>query len=62
MGMTVVDVLDHSQRQVAYAGCVVVDGINGIGLPLPASFDDFEQINGFLELDYVLENLSVFRV
>ncbi|MCO5357160.1 hypothetical protein [Acidovorax kalamii] len=61
-GMTVADVLNHSQRQIAYGGCVVVDGINGVGLPLPAGLDDFEQITDFLELDHVFENLSVFRI
>lgn len=61
-GMTVSDVVNNSQKQVAYGGCVVVDGINGIGLPLPPGMDDFEQITDFLELDHVFQNLSVFRV
>ncbi|CAN7170442.1 hypothetical protein [Acidovorax sp. LjRoot194] len=61
-GMTVSDVVNNSQKQVAYGGCVVVDGINGIGLPLPPGMDDFEQITDFLELDHVFQNLSIFRV
>lgn len=60
-GMTVADVVNNSEKQIAYGGCVVVDGINGIGLPLPSGLDDFEQITDFLELDHVFENLSVFR-
>ena len=61
-GMTVSDVLNNSEKQVAYGGCVVVDGVNGIGLPLPDGLDDFEQIGDFLRLDHVFANLSVFRI
>ncbi|MDR5884262.1 hypothetical protein [Caballeronia sp. LZ032] len=59
-GMSVRDVLKHSSTQVALGGCVVVDNINGIGLPLPSDFDDFECITDYLSQDYVFERLSVF--
>ncbi|WP_284402616.1 hypothetical protein, partial [Acidovorax sp. SUPP2825] len=60
-GMTVSDVFAETKKQIAFGGCVVVDGVQGIGLPLPPSFDDFEKITDFLSLDHVFENLSVFR-
>jgi len=60
-GMNVSDVIARTKKQIAFGGCVVVDGIQGIGLPLPSSFDDFEKITDFLSLDHVFENLSVFR-
>ncbi len=60
-GMTVSDVIAKTRKQVAFGGCVVVDGVQGIGLPLPHCFDDFEKITDFLSLDHVFETLSVFR-
>jgi len=61
-GMSVEDVLKHSKEQVAWGGCVVVDGINGIGLPLPKEFDDFSHITDWLSVDYIFEHLSIFRL
>jgi hypothetical protein len=61
-GMSVKDVLAHSRCQVALGGCVVVDGINGIGLPLPDGYDDFENITDFLPLNFIFKHLSVFRI
>jgi hypothetical protein len=61
-GMSVKDVLNHSKEQVAWGGSVVVDGINGIGLPLPKEFDDFSHITDWLPLDYIFEYLSIFRL
>lgn len=61
-GMSVKDVLEHSRNQVALDGCVVVDGINGIGLPLPEGYDDFENITDFLSLDFIFKYISVFRI
>lgn len=61
-GMSVKDVLEHSSIQVAFGGCVVVDGINGIGLPLPDEYDDFEKITDFLPLDFIFKHLSIFRI
>ncbi|WCM88932.1 hypothetical protein [Acidovorax sp. NCPPB 3576] len=61
VGMTVSDVIAKTKKQIAFGGCVVVDGIEGIGLPLPPSFDDFEKITDFLSLDHMFGNLSVFR-
>ncbi|ACX86203.1 hypothetical protein [Pectobacterium parmentieri] len=61
-GMSVKDVLDNSKEQIAFGGCVVIDRINGIGLPLPNDFDDFERITDFLSMDFVFEYLSIFRV
>ncbi len=59
-GMTVGDVLKHSTTQVAWGGAVVVDGIEGIGLPLPDGFDDFERLTDHLSPDHVFEHLSIF--
>lgn len=59
-GMTVREVLNNSTTQVAWGGAVVVDGIEGIGLPLPDGFDDFERLTDHLPLDHVFEHLSVF--
>jgi uncharacterized protein YuzE len=61
-GMSVRDVIKHSSTQVALGGCVVVDNINGIGLPLPRDLDDFECITDYLSQDYVFERLSVFLI
>jgi len=61
-GMTVREVLKNSTTQVAWSGAVVVDGIEGVGLPLPAGFDDFDRITDHLPLDHVFEHLSVFLV
>ena len=60
-GMTVKDVLKTSSTQVAMGGCVVVDNIDGIGLPLPDGLDDFERITDYLDLDFKFEHMSVFR-
>lgn len=60
-GMTVKDVLRTSSSQVAIGGCVVVDNIDGIGLPLPDGLDDFERITDYLDLDFKFEYMSVFR-
>ncbi|SET42269.1 hypothetical protein [Variovorax sp. OV084] len=61
-GMTVSEVLKNSTTQVAWGGAVVVDGIEGIGLPLPDGFDDFDQLRDHLPLDHVFEYLSVFLI
>ncbi|MDQ0081662.1 hypothetical protein SAMN05518669_112191 [Variovorax sp. YR634] len=61
-GMTVSEVLKNSTTQVAWGGAVVVDGIEGIGLPLPDGFDDFDQLTDHLPLDHVFEYLSVFLI
>ncbi|EKK4083673.1 hypothetical protein SMX71_004230 [Cronobacter dublinensis] len=60
-GMTVKDILDNSKEQVAFGGCVVVDKIDGIGLPLPVGYDDFERITDFLSLDFVFDYLAIFK-
>ena len=61
-GMSVKDVLMSSEQQIALGGCVVVDGVNGIGLPLPEGLDDFERITDFLPLDHVFAHLAIFRI
>lgn len=61
-GMTVRDLLNHSSTQIAWGGAVIADGIEGIGLPLPESFDDFDQLTDHLQLDHVFEHLSVFLI
>jgi len=61
-GMSVKDVLDNSHNQVAFGGCVIVDGINGIGLPLPKEYDDFERITDFLPINFIFKYLSIFRI
>ena len=61
-GMSVKDVLKHSSTQVAFGGCVVVDGLNGIGLPLPDGYDDFEKITDFLPLSFIFNHLSIYSV
>jgi hypothetical protein len=60
-GMSVADILICTKKQIALGGCVVVDGIDGIGLPLPPHLDDFSHITDFLALDHVFEYLSIFR-
>jgi len=60
-GMTVKDILDNSKEQVAFGGCVVVDKTDGIGLPLPVGYDDFERITDFLSLDFVFDYLAIFK-
>ncbi|MFC0179179.1 hypothetical protein [Thorsellia kenyensis] len=60
-GMTVNDVLEMSTEQIAYGGGVVVNRIDGIGLPLPDGYDDFEKLTDFLSLDFVFEYLCVFK-
>lgn len=60
--MTVFDVLRCTKRQMALLGTVVVDGVVGIELPLLPEFDDFENIDDFLSLDYEFPLLSVFRL
>lgn len=59
-GMTVREVLESSATQAAWGGAVVVDGIDGIGLPLPSGLDDFDQITDHLQLEHVFDHLSVF--
>lgn len=61
-GMTVRQMLENSRTQVAWGGAVVVDGIAGIGLPLPEGMDDFERLTDHLPLGHVFEHLSVFLV
>lgn len=61
-GMTVRQVLENSRTQVAWGGAVVVDGIEGIGLPLPGGMDDFERLTDHLPPGHVFEHLSVFLV
>ena len=60
-GMTVEDVIRNTSSQVAWSGFVQVDNINGIGLPLPNEYDDFEKITDFLDLDFVFEELWVYQ-
>jgi len=52
-GMTVREVLESSATQAAWGGAVVVDGIDGIGLPLPSGLDDFDLITDHLKLEHV---------
>lgn len=61
-GMTVKDVMEMTKEQIAFGGVVVVNRIDGIGLPLPPGYDDFEKINDFLPLDFVFEYLCVFKM
>ena len=60
-GMTVEDVIRNTSSQVVWSGFVQVDNINGIGLPLPNEYDDFEKITDFLDLDFVFEELWVYQ-
>lgn len=60
-GMTVADIIKNTSSQVVWSGFVQVDNINGIGLPLPNEYDDFEKITDFLDLDFVFEELWVYQ-
>lgn len=59
--MTVADIIKNTSSQVAWSGFVQVDNINGIDLPLPIEYDDFEKITDFLNLDFVFEELWVYQ-
>jgi len=61
-GMSIHDVLKCSTKQVAIGGCVIVDGINGIGLPLPPEFDDFDHITDHLPINHIFNSISVFLI
>ena len=60
-GMTVADILQNTTEQVAWGGFVMVDGICGIGFPLPEEFDDFSKLTDFLDYDFIFEELSVYK-
>ena len=59
-GMCVTDVQENSRHQIAWCGFVEVDEHRGIGLSLPAKFDDFERITDFLTPDFVFDELWVY--
>ncbi len=59
-GMTVADVLMRSKEQVAWAGFVQIDQLNGIGLSLPDECDDFDSLIDCLDLDFVFSELWVY--
>lgn len=60
-GMTVGDVIKNSSVQIAWAGFVQVDRIQGIGLSLPTDRDDFETLTDWLEDSHVFEELWVYE-
>lgn len=59
-GMTVGDVLKNTAAQMAWCGFVQVDGVKGMGLPLPDEFDDFERLTDFLDRDFIFNELWVY--
>ena len=59
-GMSVKDVLENSRHQIAWCGFVEIDKFRGIGLSLPAKYDDFERITDFLTPDFIFEELWVY--
>ncbi|VWC51020.1 hypothetical protein [Burkholderia sp. LMG 13014] len=59
-GMTVGDVLKMTETQMAWCGFVQVDGIKGVGLPLPGEFDDFERLTDFLDRKFIFNELWVY--
>ncbi|WP_420212045.1 hypothetical protein ACN8ZM_18975 [Burkholderia aenigmatica] len=59
-GMTVSDVLKTTKKQMAWCGFVQVDGIQGVGLPLPSQFDDFEKLIDFLDPEFIFSELWVY--
>lgn len=59
-GMTVADVLRLSKEQVAWAGFVQIDQVNGIGLSLPEEYDDFDSLTDHFDLDFVFSELWVY--
>jgi hypothetical protein len=61
-GMTVSDVLQKSKSRIAWSGFVEVNGIRGIGLSLPNEFDDFEEITDYLDLNFIFEELWVYKI
>lgn len=59
-GMTVLDVIRNTRTQVAWAGYVMVDNLEGIGLSLPEERDDFENILDEFDVDYIFEELWIY--
>lgn len=59
-GMTVLDVIKNTTTQVAWAGYVMVDNLEGVGLSLPEERDDFENILDEFDVDYIFEELWVY--
>ena len=60
-GMTVLQVIQNTHAQTEYAGCIVINGIDGVGLPLPEEHDDFENLGQSIPDETVLEYISVFQ-
>ncbi|MBR8655393.1 hypothetical protein KDH83_18980 [Achromobacter sp. Marseille-Q0513] len=60
-GMTVLQVIQNTHAQTEYAGCIVINGIDGVGLPLPAEHDDFENLGQSIPDETVLEYICVFQ-
>ena len=60
-GMTVLQVIQNTHAQTEYAGCIVINGIDGVGLPLPEEHDDFESLGQSIPDETVLEYISVFQ-
>lgn len=60
-GMSIMDVLHNSIAQISFGGCVVVDKVDGISLPLPEGCDEFGQVIDFLSLYFVFDYLFIFK-
>lgn len=59
-GMSVADILQNTATQTAWGGFVKVDGLHGIGFPLPDGYDDFSKLTDFLDYGFVFPELSVY--
>lgn len=60
-GMTVRNVLQNSHSRVAWTGFFKMNGIKGIGRSLPNEFDDFYEKTYHLNLDFIFEELRVYK-
>jgi len=60
-GMTVSELMRNSTVQVAWAGYVKVDNVDGIGLLLPQAQDDFENLLDEFDADHIFEELWIYK-
>lgn len=58
--ITASELITNSRMQVAWAGYVKVDNLDGIGLLLPDAQDDFENLLDEFDVDHVFEELWIY--